>query len=108
MVKEILTSIIEAETAAEETERAALERSRQIKADAVNAADDLRRAAERSLKEEIKRLLDKARADGEAQAAERIRRAAKTGAPESDKAATARAALYIEKEFYGKLEKTER
>jgi vacuolar-type H+-ATPase subunit H len=104
MVKEILESIIEAEARAAETERAARESSRQIKADAVNRADELARGAERALKEEIKALLDKARADGEAQAAERVKHGgARARPPETGKNA-ARAVAYVEREFYKKLE----
>ena len=98
-----MENIIAAETRAEEEERAALERSRKIKADAVSRADETAREAERSLKEEVKAILEKARLDGEARAAEAVKHAAK---PRGDAGKIpASAAAYVEREFYKRLEK---
>ncbi|GHV02397.1 hypothetical protein FACS1894211_13710 [Clostridia bacterium] len=99
-----MESILAAEAQAKESERAALDRSRQMKTDAVNRADDMKAAAERGLKEEIKTVLEKARIEGEAQAAERVKQAAKSQrASDAGKPSASRAAAYIEWEFYKRI-----
>ena len=104
VVKEILESVIAAEAEAETAEREALDKSRRILADAENRAEKLKREAENSLKEEIKALFEKARADGEAQAAEMLKNAVRHNVSDADRAAAAKVAAYVEREFYKTLQ----
>jgi vacuolar-type H+-ATPase subunit H len=106
MVKEILEDIIAAEKRAEEIERDALSRARETGIEAMNKADALREASEKSLKAEVKEIMLAARRDAESKAALKLKNLSKAAARDTaEDPKCVRAAKYIEKMLYGTLEK---
>jgi vacuolar-type H+-ATPase subunit H len=72
MIKDILDNIVLAEKAADAIEKEAAKKAHEIRINANNKAEEYIEASKKATKEEVRKIMLKASADGEAQAAAMI------------------------------------